>query len=162
MVQICLKCDTNIGQSVYEDVRMSHCCRRHKFAIKALLCHSEYLYYTADSYSSSTKHRINSCFSIGTKGYANAPLLRCTNVALLTLLLNYLLSYFTLLYFTYSLTHSLTPCSRVLLEKLTGFQLDKKFPIFYGTRRFITAVTRPATCPYPEPARSSPLPEYPS
>jgi len=43
---------------------------------------------------------------------------------------------------TYSLTHSLTPWSRVLLEKLTGFQLVKKFPAFYGTRRFITAFTR--------------------
>ena len=26
----------------------------------------------------------------------------------------------------------LTPCSRVLLEKLTGSQLVKKFPAFYG------------------------------
>ena len=26
-------------------------------------------------------------------------------------------------------------------EKLTGFQLVKKFPAFYGTQRFITAVT---------------------
>jgi hypothetical protein len=41
---------------------------------------------------------------------------------------------------TYSLTHSLTPWSRVL-EKLTGLQLVKKFPAFYGTRRFITAFT---------------------
>ena len=32
----------------------------------------------------------------------------------------------------------LTPWSRVLLEKLTGSQLVKKFPAFYGTRRFIT------------------------
>jgi hypothetical protein len=31
------------------------------------------------------------------------------------------------------------PWSRVLLEKLTGLQLVKKFPAFYGTRRFITA-----------------------
>jgi len=31
--------------------------------------------------------------------------------------------------------------SRVLLEKLTGFQLIKKFPTFYGTQRFTTAVT---------------------
>jgi hypothetical protein len=30
---------------------------------------------------------------------------------------------------------------RVLLEKLTGFQLVKKFPAFYGTQRFITAFT---------------------
>ena len=35
----------------------------------------------------------------------------------------------------------LTPWSRVLLEKLTGLQLVKKFPAFYGTRRFITAFT---------------------
>jgi len=35
----------------------------------------------------------------------------------------------------------LTSWSRVLLEKLTGFQLVKKFPAFYGTRRFITAFT---------------------
>ena len=41
----------------------------------------------------------------------------------------------------YLLTYWLTPYSRVLLEKLTGFQLVKKFPAFYGTRRFITAFT---------------------
>jgi hypothetical protein len=35
----------------------------------------------------------------------------------------------------------LTQWSRVLLEKLTGFQLVKKFPTFYGTQRFITTVT---------------------
>jgi len=28
-----------------------------------------------------------------------------------------------------------------LLEKLTGLQLVKKFPTFYGTRKFITAIT---------------------
>jgi len=50
-----------------------------------------------------------------------------------TLALSYLL--------THSLTHSLTPCSTVPLEKLTGSQLVKKFPAFYGTRRFITAFT---------------------
>jgi len=33
------------------------------------------------------------------------------------------------------------PWSVVLLEKPTGFQLVKKFPAFYGIRRFITAVT---------------------
>jgi len=33
------------------------------------------------------------------------------------------------------------PWSRVLLEKLTVPQLVKKFPAFYGTRRFITAFT---------------------
>ena len=39
------------------------------------------------------------------------------------------------------LTYLLTPWCRVLLEKLTGLQLVKKFPAFYGTRRFITALT---------------------
>ena len=46
---------------------------------------------------------------------------------------------------TYSLgtvhTYLLTPWCRVLLEKLTGLQLIKKFPAFHGTRRFITALT---------------------
>ena len=42
---------------------------------------------------------------------------------------------------TYLLTYSLTPWCRVLLEKLTGLQLVKKFPAFHGTRRFITAFT---------------------
>jgi len=42
---------------------------------------------------------------------------------------------------TYVLTYLLTPWSTVLLEKLTVFQLVKKFPAFYGTRRFITAFT---------------------
>ena len=35
----------------------------------------------------------------------------------------------------------LTPWCWVLLEKLTGLQLVKKFPTFHGTRRFITALT---------------------
>ena len=41
----------------------------------------------------------------------------------------------------YSLTYLLTPWCRVLLEKLTGLQLVKKFPAFDRTRRFITALT---------------------
>ena len=52
---------------------------------------------------------------------------------LLTYLLTYLLACL--------LTYLLTPRNRVLLEKLTGFQLVNKLPAFYGTRRFITAVT---------------------
>jgi hypothetical protein len=39
------------------------------------------------------------------------------------------------------LIYLLTSNSRVLLEKLTGFQLVKKLPAFYGTRRLITAFT---------------------
>ena len=72
--------------------------------------------------------------------------------------------------FTYVLTYLLTPWSRVLFEKLTSFQPVKKFPTFYGTQRFKGSITHsqvPFTCPYPEPAWSSPyphilLPENPS
>jgi hypothetical protein len=59
------------------------------------------------------------------------------------------------------LTYLLTPWSSVLLEKLTGVQLVKKFPAFYGTRRFITASLATATCPYSEPVRFSPHPHIP-
>ena len=38
-------------------------------------------------------------------------------------------------------TYLLTPWCRVLLEKLTGLQLVKKFPAFHGTQKFITALT---------------------
>ena len=40
--------------------------------------------------------------------------------------------------FIYILTYSM---GRVLFEKLTGLQLVKKFPAFYGTGRFIAAFT---------------------
>ena len=39
------------------------------------------------------------------------------------------------------LNYLLTPWCRVLLEKLTGLQLVKKFSAFHGTRRFITVLT---------------------
>ena len=42
---------------------------------------------------------------------------------------------------TYLFTYLLTPWGRVLLEKLTGSQLFKKYSTFYVTRRFITAFT---------------------
>jgi len=38
-------------------------------------------------------------------------------------------------------TYLITPWCRVLLEKLIGLQLVKKFPAFHGIRRFITALT---------------------
>jgi hypothetical protein len=44
-------------------------------------------------------------------------------------------------YSQYYLTYLLNPWCRILLEKLTGLQLVKKFPAFHGTRRFITALT---------------------
>ena len=65
-----------------------------------------------------------------------------------------------------TLTHLLTPCSRVL-EKLTISQPVKKFPHFMGPEGSLPHSQVPATCPYPEPAQSSlspyiPLPEDPS
>ena len=41
---------------------------------------------------------------------------------------------------TYLFTYLLAAWSRVL-EKLTGSQLVKKFPAFYGNRRLVTAFT---------------------
>jgi hypothetical protein len=40
-----------------------------------------------------------------------------------------------------TIPYLLIPWSRILLEKLTGFQLVKKFHACYGTRKFVTAVT---------------------
>jgi hypothetical protein len=50
----------------------------------------------------------------------------------------------------------LTPWSRVLLEKLTGLQLVKKFLAFMEPEGSLQHSHVPATCTYPEPARSSP------
>jgi hypothetical protein len=41
--------------------------------------------------------------------------------------------------------NKLTPCSKSLAKNLTGPTLLKKFPEFYGTRRFIAAFT--TACP---------------
>ena len=60
----------------------------------------------------------------------------------LTYLLTYSLTHLLTHSLTHSLTYLLTPCSRVLLENLTGSQLVKKFPVFCGTRRFINAFTK--------------------
>jgi hypothetical protein len=43
--------------------------------------------------------------------------------------------------FMYLLTYLLTPWKSVFLQNLTGSELVKKFPSFYGTRTFITAFT---------------------
>jgi len=50
------------------------------------------------------------------------------------------------------------PWSRVLLEKLTGFQLVKKFPAFMEPVGSLPHSQKPVSCPYPEPIRSSPHP----
>jgi len=46
--------------------------------------------------------------------------------------------------------------SRVVLEKLTGFQLVEIFPLFMEPEGSLPHSQVPATCPYPQPARSSP------
>ena len=53
-------------------------------------------------------------------------------------------------------TYLLTPWCRVLLEKLTGLKLVKKFPAFHGTRMFITALTsvRHLSLPWDSPIQS--------
>ena len=67
---------------------------------------------------------------IGKKGGMELKARKCNNVE----------RYF-LVVFKGHYTYLLTPWGRVLLEKLTGFQLVKKFHAFYGTRRLITALT---------------------
>jgi len=57
---------------------------------------------------------------------------------------------------TYLLTYLLTPWSRVLLQKLTGSQLVKKFPALMEPEGSLPHSQVPETCPYPEPAQSSP------
>ena len=54
------------------------------------------------------------------------------------------------------LTYLLTPWCRVLLEKLTGLHLVKKFAAFHGTRRFITTFTsvRHMSLPWASPIQS--------
>ena len=59
-------------------------------------------------------------------------------------------------YIFLTLTFSLNLWSRVPLMKLTCFQLVKKFPSFYGTRRSLPHSQVRVTCPYPEPAGSHP------
>jgi len=82
--------------------------------------------------------------------YLLAYLLNYLLTYFLACLLAYLLTYLLAYLLTYLLTYLPTPWSRALLENVTGLQPVKKFPAFYGTRRFITEFT----CPFPEPARS--------
>jgi hypothetical protein len=59
-------------------------------------------------------------------------------------------------------SHSLTPWSRVLLEKLTDSQLVKKFPTSYGTRRFITAFISAHHLSLPWTSSIWSMPSYPT
>ena len=62
---------------------------------------------------------------------------------------------------THILTYLLTTWSRVL-QKLTGPQLDKKFPHFMEPDGSLPHLQVPTTCPYPEPAWSSLIPPHPT
>jgi hypothetical protein len=53
-----------------------------------------------------------------------------------------------------TLSYLLTPWSRVLLEKLTGFQLLKKSPSFMKSECSLPRTQVTVTCLYPEPDRS--------
>ena len=57
--------------------------------------------------------------------------------------------------------YAFNPWSRVLLEKITGFQLVKELYAFYGTRKFLPHSQEPVTSPYHEPDQSSPCPLIP-
>ena len=112
-VQICIKFDTDKRVTNYNPI-----CNKH--AASSILCQT------------------STCLP-----------LHITPITLSTLELNFCVNYQKLLTLlptytlriTYLLTYLLTPWCRVLLEKLTGLQLVKKFPAFHGTRRFITALT---------------------
>jgi hypothetical protein len=52
------------------------------------------------------------------------------------------------------LYYLLTPCSRVLLEKLIGLQLVKKYPAFMEPEGSLPHSQVTATCFYPEPAHT--------
>jgi hypothetical protein len=83
-------------------------------------------------------------------------------------LLKTLLTYLLTSFLNCLLTYLLTPWSRVLLEKLTGFQLVKESPHFVWNLKVHYRIhnSTSITCPYPEADRSSPchhipLPEDP-
>ena len=75
------------------------------------------------------------------KTYAVSLSILSYDTYLLPFYLTYSRTYLLIYLLIQSLTRLFSPWSRVLLEKLFGSQLVKKFPAFYGTRRFITSFT---------------------
>ena len=71
-------------------------------------------------------------------------------------------SYFSsAIFIQFSTPYLLTPWCRVLLEKLTGLQLVKKFPHFTEPEGSLPHSQASATHPYPGPAQSSPYTHIP-
>ena len=64
--------------------------------------------------------------------------------------------------YIYIYIYILTPWCRVLLEKLNGLELVKKFPEFYGTRRFITALTSARKLSLSWGSSIQPIPPHPT
>ena len=64
------------------------------------------------------------------------------------------------LIFYINFAYSLTPWSRVL-QKLIGSQLVMKFPAFYGTQKFITAVTSARHVPLSRASSIQSIPPHP-
>ena len=93
------------------------------------------------------------------KSWKYVFLYKLPTTTLLTHLPTYLITYLL----TYLLiTYLLTPWIRVLLEKLIGFQVVKKFPAFYETRRFVTAFTSARHLPLSGASLIQSIPPYPT
>jgi len=60
------------------------------------------------------------------------------------------------------LYQDLTPWCRTLPENLTGLELVKKFPAFYGTRTFITAFTSARQLSLPSATAIQSMPPHPT
>ena len=117
--------------TVYFSQQSVPCWRQRWFLVPRLTCHSHtWRCYLPENIVSYLKYVLKTKPTF------------CINDNIISYLLTYLLAYLLTYSLTHSLTHSPTPRSRILLEKLTGSQLLKKFPAFYGNRRFITAFTR--------------------
>ena len=90
------------------------------------ICEGKYT--TASKSSATFQPQMNKIFKFTMQSFMH-NILRCDDFQPVTTNFDYLLPYL------------LIPRSRVLLEKLTGFQLVRKFPAIYGTWKFITAFT---------------------
>ena len=86
---------------------------------------------------------VRSCLTLPSQDYPVNTSVDCRHTQAQDPVVPYLLTY----WIACLLTYLLTPWSRVPLEKLIVSQLVKKFPAFYGIRRFITAFTSASHLP---------------
>ena len=110
----------------------------HDWSVKIYLPYSRCFYFISGFYRFSNKAPSKKIFlAPRTLAVYRLTFTPC----LLTYLLTYILTYLFMDLLTNLITYLFTPWSRVLLVKLTGYKLVKKFPAYYGTRRFITTFT---------------------